>query len=40
MRMPAWRNLWCMLNLSFFVVTDVDRRAYLALDSVCLSGDF
>lgn len=40
MRMPAWRNLWCMLNVVFFVETDVDKRAYLALDSVCLSGDF
>jgi hypothetical protein len=37
MRMPAWRNLWCMLNLAFFVQTDVDKRAFLALDSVCLS---
>ena len=40
MRMPAWKNLWCMLNLSFFVITDTDRRAFLAIDSVCLSGDF
>jgi len=40
MRMPAWRNLWCMLNVAFFVETDVDKRAWLALDSVCLSGDF
>jgi hypothetical protein len=34
------RNLWCMLNLCFFVETDVDKRAFLYLDSVCLSGDF
>lgn len=40
MRMPAWRNLWCMLNLAFFVDTDVDRRAFLYVDSVCLSGAF
>jgi hypothetical protein len=40
MRMPAWRNLWCMLNLAFFVETDADRRALLYIDSVCLSGAF
>jgi hypothetical protein len=40
MRMPAWRNLWCMLNIVFFVETDADKRAFLALDGVCLSGDF
>ncbi len=40
MRMPAWRNLWCMLNIVFFVETDIDKRAFLAIDSVCLSGDF
>jgi hypothetical protein len=38
--MPAMRNLWCMLNLAFFVETDVDKRAMLYIDSVCLSGDF
>lgn len=40
MRIPAMRNLWCMLNLAFFVETDVDKRASLFIDSVCLSGDF
>jgi hypothetical protein len=40
MRMPGWRNLWCMLNLAFFVETDVDKRALFYIDSVCLSGDF
>ena len=40
MRMPGWRNLWCMLNLAFFVEAEVDRRALLYIDSVCLSGDF
>jgi hypothetical protein len=39
-RMPAMRNLWCMLNLAFFVETDVDKRANLYVDGVCLSGDF
>jgi len=37
---PAMANLWCMLNLAVFVETDVDKRAFLFLDSVCLSGDF
>jgi len=37
---PAMANLWCMLNLAFFVETDVDKRAFLYLDSVLLSGDF
>lgn len=37
---PAMRNLWCMLNIVFFAETDVDKRAFLYLDSVCLSGDF
>jgi hypothetical protein len=39
-RIPAMRNLWCMLNLAFFVETDTDKRAFLYVDSVCLSGDF
>ena len=38
--MPAMKNLWCMLNLAFFAETDTDKRAFLYLDSVCLSGDF
>lgn len=37
---PGMRNLWCMLNLAFFVETDTDKRAFLYIDSVCLSGDF
>jgi hypothetical protein len=39
-RIPAMKNLWCMLNLAFFVETDVDTRANLYVDGVCLSGDF
>ena len=39
-RIPGMRNLWCMLNLGFFVEADTDKRAFLYLDSVCLSGDF
>ena len=39
-RIPAMRNLWCMLNLAFFAEADVDKRAFLYVDSVCLSGDF
>ena len=38
--MPAMRNLWCMLNIGFFADTDVDKRALLYVDSVCLSGEF
>jgi hypothetical protein len=40
MRMPAMANLWCMLNTVFFVETDCDKRAFLYLDSVLLSGEF
>ncbi len=39
-RIPAMRNLWCMLNLAFFAEADTDKRAFFYLDSVCLSGDF
>jgi len=39
-RMPAMRNLWCMLNLAFFVETDVAKRANFYIDSICISGDF
>jgi len=37
---PAMRNLWCMLNICFFAEADTDKRAFLYIDSVCLSGDF
>jgi hypothetical protein len=40
MRMPAMANLWCMLNTVFFVETDLDKRAFLYLDSVVLSGEW
>jgi len=40
MRMPAMKNLWCMLNFALFAETDTDRRAFLYVDSVCISGDF
>lgn len=39
-RIPAMKNLWCMLNFAFFAETDTDKRAFLYLDSVCISGDF
>ena len=39
-RIPGMRNLWCMLNLAFFAEADTDKRAFLYVDSVCLSGDF
>ena len=40
-----WKRVWalvalCMLNIVFWVETDVDKRAFLFPDSVCLSGDF
>jgi hypothetical protein len=37
LRLPAMKNLWCMLNLAFFAESDTDRRAFAYLDSVCLS---
>jgi len=37
-RMPAMHNLWNMLNFAFFVETDTDKRAFLYVDSVCISG--
>lgn len=37
-RMPAWPNLWNMLNVGFWVETDVDNRSFLYLDSVLLSS--
>lgn len=40
MTLPAMKNLWCMLNLAFFAETDTDKRVFLYLDSVCLSGEF
>lgn len=40
MVMPAWPNLACMLNVCWIADTDVDKRAFLYLDSVLLSGDF
>ena len=40
MMMPAMPNLWCMLNLLFWVETDQDKRAFLFLDSVLLSGEW
>ena len=39
-RIPAMKNLWNMLNLAFFVEADEDRRVFLYLDSIVLSGDF
>jgi len=39
-RIKAMKNLWCMLNFLFFVETDSDKRAFLYIDSVCISGDF
>lgn len=38
--MPAMRNLWCMLNVVFWIETDMDKRAFLYLDSVLLTGEW
>lgn len=40
MRMPAMANLWCMLNMAFWVESDVAKRAFLYVDSVLLSGEW
>lgn len=40
MVMPAMANLWCMLNVVFWVETDLDKRSFLFVDSVMLSGDW
>ena len=39
-RIPAMKNLWCMLNFCLFAETDTAKRAFLYIDSVCISGDF
>jgi hypothetical protein len=39
-RIPAMKNLWCMLNFCLFAETDVAKRAFLYVNSVCISGDF
>ncbi|WP_321575746.1 DUF6772 family protein [Mesorhizobium sp. B2-1-8] len=39
-RIPAMKNLWCMLNFGLFAETDVAKRAFLYVDSICISGDF
>ena len=40
-RIPAMKNLWCMLNFClYFAETDVDKRAFLYVNSVCVSGAF
>jgi len=40
MVIPAMANLWCMLNVAFWIETDLDKRAFLFVDSVTLSGDW
>ncbi|MHA6298796.1 DUF6772 family protein [Devosia sp. CAU 1758] len=37
---PAMPNLWNMLNFAFFVETDAAKRAFLYVDSACISGEF
>ena len=31
-RIPAMKNLWCMLNFCLFAETDVDKRAFLYVE--------
>ena len=40
MMIPAMPNLDCMLNVAFWVETDVDKRAFLYVDSVLVSGEW
>jgi hypothetical protein len=39
-RIPAMKNLWSMLNICLFVESATENRAFLYVDSLCLSGDF
>ena len=39
MKMPAMSNLWCMVNPLFWVESDRDKRAFLYVDSLVLSGE-
>jgi hypothetical protein len=39
MQLPTMSNLWCMMNVSFWVETDCNKRAFLYLDSVLLSTE-
>lgn len=39
-KIPAMPNLNCMLNTAFWVESNRDKRAFLYLDSVLLSGEF
>jgi len=38
MKMQPWANLDCMLNVGFFVETDTNKRAFLFIDSILVSG--
>lgn len=40
LEIPAMPNLRGMLNVAFFVETDTDKRAFLFLDAVLLSGEW
>ncbi len=39
MTMPAMANLWCMLNVAFWIRAGTPRRSFLLIDSVLLSAD-
>jgi hypothetical protein len=38
MTMPAMANLWCMLNVAFWVRAGSEKRSFLCLDSALLSA--
>ncbi|HEY4200607.1 MAG TPA: DUF6772 family protein [Devosiaceae bacterium] len=40
MVMPAWPNLWSMLNICLFCESNSDKRCFLFVDSVLVSGDW
>jgi hypothetical protein len=39
MQIPTMANLWCMLNIALWVETDLDKRAFLYVDSAVLSTE-
>jgi len=39
MQLPAMANLWCMLNVAFWVEADAHKRSFLYVDSVLLSEE-
>jgi hypothetical protein len=40
MEMPAWPNLWNMLNVCLFCETASDKRSFFYVDSILVSGEW